>query len=53
MAIAEAAKELIWLKNFLLELGMQQEDCALHFDNQSSFYLEKNQCFIVERKAFI
>ncbi|KAI3764834.1 hypothetical protein L2E82_14851 [Cichorium intybus] len=45
MAIAEAAKELIWLKNFLSELGMQQEDCVLHCDNQSAVHLAKNPVF--------
>ncbi|GKC63544.1 retrovirus-related pol polyprotein from transposon TNT 1-94 [Tanacetum coccineum] len=42
MAISKAAKELIWLKNFLLELGMQQEDCVLYCDNQSAVFLAKN-----------
>ncbi|KAI3767934.1 hypothetical protein L2E82_18363 [Cichorium intybus] len=45
MAIAEAAKELIWLKNFLSELGFQQEDCVLHCDNQSAGHLSKNPVF--------
>ncbi|KAI3791043.1 hypothetical protein L2E82_04591 [Cichorium intybus] len=45
MAIVEAAKELIWLKNFLSELGMQQEDCVLHCDNQSAVHLAKNPVF--------
>ena len=45
MAIAEAAKELIWLKNFLSELGMKQEDCVLHCDNQSAVHLAKNPVF--------
>ena len=45
MAIAEAAKELIWLKNFLIELGFQQEDCVLHCDNQSAVHLAKNPVF--------
>lgn len=41
MAITEASKELIWLKNFLSQLGMQQEDCVLHFDNRHAVYLAK------------
>nr|GEX14635.1 retrovirus-related Pol polyprotein from transposon TNT 1-94 [Tanacetum cinerariifolium] len=45
MAIAEAAKELIWLKNFLSKLGMQQEDYVLYCDNQSAVRLAKNPVF--------
>ena len=45
MAIAEASKELIWLKNFLSELGMQQKDCVLYCDNQSAVHLAKNPVF--------
>ncbi|CAH9100977.1 unnamed protein product [Cuscuta epithymum] len=45
MAIAEAAKELIWLKNFLSELGMEQGDCGLYYDNQSAIHLAKNPVF--------
>ena len=33
MAIIEARKDLISLKNFLSELGMQHEDCILHCDS--------------------
>ncbi|CAH9124278.1 unnamed protein product [Cuscuta epithymum] len=45
MAIAEAAKEMIWLKNFLSELGMKQGDCGLYCDNQSAIHLAKNPVF--------
>ncbi|CAH9126150.1 unnamed protein product [Cuscuta epithymum] len=45
MAIAEAAKEMIWLKNFLSELGMKQGDCDLYCDNQSAIHLAKNPVF--------
>ena len=45
MAIAEAAKELVWLKNFMAELGIQQGDCVLHCDNQSAVHLAKNPVF--------
>ena len=45
MALAEATKELIWLKNFLSELGLKQEDCALHCDNESAVHLAKNPVF--------
>lgn len=33
MALAEASKELILLTNFLLELGLNQEDYVLRCDN--------------------
>ncbi|XP_071741166.1 secreted RxLR effector protein 161-like [Rutidosis leptorrhynchoides] len=31
MAAAEACKELVWLKNFMLELGLVQQDYALYY----------------------
>ena len=45
MAVAEASKELIWLKNFLIELGKEQDDCVLFCDNQSAIHLAKNPVF--------
>ena len=45
MAVAEASKELIWLKNFLEELGKEQVDCVLFCDNQSAIHLAKNPVF--------
>ena len=33
MAAVEAVEELIWMKNFLSELGMKQERFLLHCDN--------------------
>ena len=45
MALAEATKELIWLKNFLSELGLNQKDCSLHCDNESAVHLAKNPVF--------
>ncbi|KAJ0805682.1 putative RNA-directed DNA polymerase [Helianthus annuus] len=45
MAVVEAIKELIWLKNFLKELGKEQVDCALFCDNQSAIHLAKNPVF--------
>lgn len=36
MAISEASKEMIWLKNFLAELGKKQQDSALYSDSQRS-----------------
>ncbi|KAJ0494593.1 putative RNA-directed DNA polymerase [Helianthus annuus] len=45
MAIAEASKELIWLKNFLEELGKKQLNCYLFCDSQSAIHLAKNPVF--------
>ena len=33
MAAVEAGKELIWMRDFLSELGMKQEEFLLHWDN--------------------
>ncbi|KAL4573531.1 hypothetical protein LXL04_020341 [Taraxacum kok-saghyz] len=35
MAMAEASKELVWLKSFLSELGLPQDICVLHFDTDA------------------
>nr|GEY68495.1 retrovirus-related Pol polyprotein from transposon TNT 1-94 [Tanacetum cinerariifolium] len=45
MAIAEAGKELVWLKNFLKELDRAQTECVLFRDNQSAIHLAKNPVF--------
>ena len=45
MAVVEAGKELIWMKNFLIELGMKQEIFVLHCDNQSAIHLAKNATY--------
>ncbi|XP_074361156.1 transmembrane E3 ubiquitin-protein ligase FLY2-like [Apium graveolens] len=45
MAISEASKEMIWLKNFLEELGKKQADSALYSDSQSAIHLAKNPAF--------
>ncbi|GKB57971.1 retrovirus-related pol polyprotein from transposon TNT 1-94 [Tanacetum coccineum] len=45
MAIAEAGKELVWLKNFLEELDRAQTECVLFCDNQSAIHLAKNPVF--------
>jgi len=42
VAISEAAKEMIWLKNLLKELGKQQDDSPLFSDSQSAICLDKN-----------
>ncbi|GKA97148.1 retrovirus-related pol polyprotein from transposon TNT 1-94, partial [Tanacetum coccineum] len=45
IAIAEASKELVWLKNFLEELDKAQTKCVLFCDNQSVIHLVKNPMF--------
>nr|KYP42880.1 Retrovirus-related Pol polyprotein from transposon TNT 1-94 [Cajanus cajan] len=50
MAISKASKEMIWLKNFLEELGKKQCDSALYSDNQSAIHLAKNPMFHANTK---
>lgn len=50
MAISEASKEMIWLKNFLEELGKKQGDNALYSDSQSAIHLAKNPVFHARTK---
>ncbi|GKD11572.1 hypothetical protein Tco_1195979 [Tanacetum coccineum] len=45
MAIAEAGKELVWLKNFLEELDRAQTECVMYCDNQSAIHLVNNLVF--------
>ncbi|GJY83485.1 retrovirus-related pol polyprotein from transposon TNT 1-94 [Tanacetum coccineum] len=45
MAIAEAGKEFVWLKNFLEELDRAQTERVLFCDNQSDIHLAKNLVF--------
>jgi hypothetical protein len=45
IAITEAAKELLWMKKFLQELGLQQEKYVLYCDSQSAIHLSKNSTF--------
>ena len=45
IAISEAAKEMIWLKNFLNELGKEQDDAPMFSDSQSAISLAKNPVF--------
>jgi len=45
IAITKAAKELLWMKKFLQELGLQQDRYLLYCDNQSAIHLSKNSTF--------
>ena len=45
IAIVEASKELLWMKKFLQELGLQQERYLLYYDSQSVIHLSNNLTF--------
>ncbi|KAK9134561.1 hypothetical protein Syun_013891 [Stephania yunnanensis] len=46
IAITEASKEMLWLKRFLQELGLKQEDgYAVNCDSQSALDLSKNATY--------
>lgn len=50
VAIAEAGKEMVWLKGLLEELGKEQENCVLHSDSQSAIHLAKNPALHLRTK---
>ena len=50
MATGEAAKEALWLKRLVEELGLNQGGIQLHCDSQSAIYLAKNQVYRVRTK---
>lgn len=43
VATAEAAKEAIWLKRLITEMGLHQESVQLFCDSQSALHLAVNQ----------
>ncbi|RVW65305.1 Retrovirus-related Pol polyprotein from transposon TNT 1-94 [Vitis vinifera] len=45
IAITEASKELLWMKKFLQELGLQQERYLLYCDSQRVIHLSTNPTF--------
>ena len=45
VAATETGKEMIWLYDFLDELGKKQEMGILHSDSQSAIFLAKNSAF--------
>ncbi|KAH9328597.1 hypothetical protein KI387_000705, partial [Taxus chinensis] len=45
VAATEASKEMIWLQQFLDELGHKKEVGRLHSDSQSAIHLVKNSSF--------
>ena len=50
MVVVEAGKELIWMRNFLSELGMKQDIFLCHCDNQSDIDLAKNVAYYSRTK---
>ncbi|KAL6311624.1 hypothetical protein AAG906_027431 [Vitis piasezkii] len=45
IAIIEPSKDLLWMKKFLQELGLQQERYLLYCDSQSVIHLSNNPTF--------
>ena len=45
VAIAEAGKEMIWLADYLEELGKKQSEKILYSDSQSAILLVKNPIY--------
>ena len=50
MAVAETAKEALWLTGLVKELGIEQGGVQLHCDSQSAIYSTKNQVYHVRIK---
>src|ERR1044072_1641638 len=50
MAVAEAAKEPLWLTGLVRELGVEQGGVRLHCDSQSAIYLAHNQVYHARTK---
>ncbi|KAL0423291.1 UNVERIFIED_CONTAM: Retrovirus-related Pol polyprotein from transposon TNT 1-94 [Sesamum radiatum] len=50
MAVAEAAKEALWLSGLLKKLGVEQGGVQLYCDSQSAIYLAKNQVYYARTK---
>ena len=51
MAALEASKEVIWIRDFIGELGIRQEECQLHYDNQSAIQLAKSATYYTKYQA--
>ena len=45
MAAMEAGKEVEWMKDFIGELGIRQEEYRLYCDSQSAIHLAKNAAY--------
>lgn len=45
VAMTEASKEMVWLQNFLGELGNERKNNTLYSDSQSDIFLANNSAF--------
>ena len=45
MVAMKAGKEIIWMKEFIVDLGIWQDEFQLHFNNQSAIHLAKNVAY--------
>ena len=45
MAAVEAGKEILWMKDFIGELSIQQDEYRLYCDSQSAIHLAKNAAY--------
>ena len=45
IAVTEAGKEIVWIKTFFKELGMQQDEYVVYCDSQSAIDLSKNATY--------
>ena len=45
MAISEAVKEVIWVRQLVGELVQEEQEIVIYCDSQSAIHLTKNQMF--------
>ena len=45
IAVTEAGKEMLWMKRFLQELDLKQDEYVVHCDSQSAMDLSKNATY--------
>ena len=50
IAATEAGNEMIWLKRFLQELGLNQMEYIVYYDSQSAIDLSKNSMYHARTK---
>ena len=50
IAATEAGKEMVWLKQFLQELGLHQKEYVVYCDSQSAIDLSKNTVYHARTK---
>ena len=50
MAAVEADKEVIWMKDFIGELGVRQEEFRLYYNSQNAIHLAKNAAYYSQSK---